>query len=85
MCPSWRGDNAGPALSVSEVEKIYQTVEKQFPNSTIFASNYDSFMSEVVKVKDTLPLYVGEIGDTWIQGCTSFKLLQRKNTISFVF
>lgn len=67
----WRGDNAGPPTSVSEVKSSFDTVRKAFPGAKVIASTLDAFASELEKVKDALPLVTGEIGDSWIWGVGS--------------
>ena len=64
-----RGDNSGPP-SALEVLRICHTPEL-FPGARVVASGYDQFVRELVKYKSALPVYGGEIGDTWIQGVAS--------------
>ena len=65
-----RGDNSGPP-SALEVLRNYATLHELFPGARVVASGYDQFVSELVKYKSGLPVYSGEIGDTWIQGVAS--------------
>ena len=65
-----RGDNSGPP-SAMEVLRNYAKLSELFPSAKIVASGYDEFVRELVKYKSALPVYSGEIGDTWIQGVAS--------------
>eukprot|EP01118_Nematostelium_gracile_P005782 TRINITY_DN1838_c0_g1_i1.p1 TRINITY_DN1838_c0_g1~~TRINITY_DN1838_c0_g1_i1.p1 ORF type:complete len:717 (-),score=180.87 TRINITY_DN1838_c0_g1_i1:73-2223(-) len=62
-----RNDNGGPP-PLDEVLGYYQTLQKQFPNANITASDFDSFVHKLDTVKDSLPIIDLEIGDTWIHG-----------------
>eukprot|EP00026_Physarum_polycephalum_P003968 Phypoly_transcript_03985.p1 GENE.Phypoly_transcript_03985~~Phypoly_transcript_03985.p1 ORF type:complete len:714 (+),score=74.06 Phypoly_transcript_03985:89-2230(+) len=70
LCWDFRGDNAGPP-AIPEVRETFATVEKEFPGANVFASTYDEFIAYVLPLKDQLPVYTGEIGDTWIYGVAS--------------
>ena len=63
-------DNSGPPSSL-EVTKNYATLKELFPGATILASDYDSFVLELMQHQDGLPIVSGEIGDTWIYGTAS--------------
>ena len=65
-----RGDNSGPPMA-GEVLRNYAILQELFPGAKIVASGYDAFVSELIKYKSLLPVYTGEIGDTWIQGVAS--------------
>ena len=63
------GDNGGLPTADQVVTK-WASLQKTFPNALIQASSLDDFTREVLKKGDlsTLPLVVGEIGDSWIYG-----------------
>lgn len=78
LCSSWKQDNEGPP-GVDEVVEVYQKVRRTFPSAQkVVSSGFDDFTSQVVAAledgsldKDQLPLFEGEIGDSWIGGLAS--------------
>lgn len=73
LCCAWRGDNAGPH-SIDEIEAIYAQLHDQFPEAeTIEAGTLDDFIAVVQSALPELdlPVFTGEIGDTWIHGIGS--------------
>jgi hypothetical protein len=83
MIPCWNGDNKGPQTS-SQVLSIFSTVQSMFPGANVYASTFDAFFDQVETVKESLPMFTGETGDTWIFGIASdpkklaqFRALQR--------
>src|SRR4051812_4242317 len=64
LLTAWRSDNAGPA-SVAEVVDTYASIRKSFPNAKVFASTFDTFVDELEKISDRLPVVELESGDTW--------------------
>ena len=72
--PAWRGDNAGPADSVEEIEADFAAVRAIFPGAAVFASTLDNFTSHLVgnaSLLAQLPRVSSEIGDTWLHGSAS--------------
>jgi len=70
----WRGDNAGPPTSVSEVQGDWKTIQQAFPGAQIVASTLDNYTSIVNSRPDVLallPVITSEIGDTWLHGSVS--------------
>ena len=65
-----RGDNSGPP-SVDEVKRNYAILKGYFPSANIVASSYDNFVLDLLDFKSQLPVFSGEIGDTWIHGAAS--------------
>ena len=65
-----RKDNSGPP-SVNEVMQNYATLMELFPQANVVASGYDTFVNKLTALKSQLPIYRGEIGDTWIHGVSS--------------
>lgn len=63
-------DNTGPQ-NLTQVLQGWANVRTQFPNATIFASSLETFAARLETVKHTLPVYSGEIGDSWIYGAPS--------------
>lgn len=76
-----RGDNSGPA-DPDEVVRNYDYIKKQFPTAKqIKESTFDAFVANLLQRQDivnTLPVFTGEIGDTWLYGVPSdpLKVLQ---------
>lgn len=60
-------DNIGPP-SKEELEGVFQSLLKEYPNAQIAASTLDDFAKGLENIKNTLPVIKGEIGDTWIHG-----------------
>ncbi|CAD7700287.1 unnamed protein product [Ostreobium quekettii] len=65
-----RGDNSGPP-SIENVTSTYAVIKDLFPNARIVASGYDEFVERLEMHKSQLPVFTGEIGDTWIHGAAS--------------
>eukprot|EP01028_Stygiella_incarcerata_P006800 TRINITY_DN276_c0_g2_i6.p2 TRINITY_DN276_c0_g2~~TRINITY_DN276_c0_g2_i6.p2 ORF type:complete len:816 (+),score=194.97 TRINITY_DN276_c0_g2_i6:533-2980(+) len=70
LCTAFRGDNAGPP-DVEEVLGDIALLEAEFLGSEIQGSTFDAFMEKLQIVRDKLPHFSEEIGDTWIYGCAS--------------
>lgn len=76
---AWRGDNAGPAESVEEVQGWWTTIQQQFPTATsIVAATFDDFVAKLATVQPLLPVLDTEIGDTWIYGVPSDPVKQAR-------
>ncbi len=74
-------DNLGPQ-TCEEVKALYKEIEARYPGAQIHAATLNE-VADAVKPAD-LPVYDGEIGDTWIYGMASdpkklaaFRELQR--------
>ncbi len=65
-----RGDNSGPH-TLAEIASIYGKLRALYPGAVIKASNLSEVATAVDRVRTHLPVVTGEIGDTWIYGCTS--------------
>ena len=63
---AFRTDNSGPPRSLEEIHSAFDILERQFEGARVFASTFDVFVNSIKK--ESLPVVVGEIGDTWIQG-----------------
>jgi len=70
-------DNIGPPDLNSVITAIdkYQTM---LPNTNIHISTLDDFGRKLYKVKESLPVFKSEIGDTWIHGIASDPLRTSK-------
>lgn len=66
---AFRTDNSGPPVSLDEIWSVYTILREQFDEAHVFASTLDIFVKSINE--ETLPVVVGEIGDTWIQGIAS--------------
>lgn len=71
MCPCFRTDNRGPPDSTDEVIKDLDTIRQEYPQASVFASTWDAFTAELEAAKASLPVYTGEVGDTWMYGAPS--------------
>ncbi|MGN1123935.1 MAG: DUF5054 domain-containing protein [Eubacterium sp.] len=63
-------DNHG-APSPEKVLNKLNAIQKEFPDYEVCAGTLDDFAEIVWQYKDKLPVYDGEIGDTWIHGSAS--------------
>lgn len=63
-------DNHG-APSPQKVLDKFNKIQSQFPNYEITAGTMDDFADIIWQYKDKLPVFEGEIGDTWIHGAAS--------------
>ena len=65
-----RGDNSGPP-GLLEIARNFAALRLEYPDADIIPSGYDAFVNKLLEVKSQLPVYTGEIGDTWIYGVAS--------------
>src|SRR5262249_7684728 len=63
-------DNHGPQTP-DQAEAAIKTVQDEFPSATVEASTLDAFAASLSRVKGSLPVITGELGDTWIHGVGS--------------
>jgi len=63
-------DNEG-APTTEQVFEKWEELREQFPNAEIVASPYEPFFEELEAVREDLPIFVDEIGDTWSHGVAS--------------
>lgn len=76
----WRGDNAGPPLSVDEVVADFKSIAATFPGAEIVASTLDDFTALLTPaVTAQLPVIEAELGDTWLFGSASDPLKSAMN------
>ena len=80
---AFTNDNEGPQTPEA-VQAIFARVRRQYPEAQVCASTLDAFASALLPLKSSLPVFTGEIGDTWIHGVGTdpqkvarFRLLQR--------
>eukprot|EP01084_Bolivina_argentea_P260303 439542_1 len=71
---AWNSDNKGP-MNEAQILSVYNQTRYNFPNAkNIFATTFDTFIDELEKRSDiiqSLPIYDGEIGNTWNYGAAS--------------
>ncbi len=60
-------DNHG-APSPQKVLDHFDEIQKQYPGYEITAGTMDDFADIIWEVRDKLPVFEGEMGDTWIHG-----------------
>ena len=72
IATAWRVDNSGPH-GADEALNILHQVQRSFPNATtVVASTFDAFVEEALApARASLPVFTGEIGDTWFWGVPS--------------
>ena len=65
----------------------FRAFASMFPNAKIAGGSMDSFWTKLEAVKETLPVFTGEVADTWIYGVQSdpwkvaaFRAMQREWT-----
>lgn len=63
-------DNHGAPSSEKVKEKI-ESIKKEFPCYEVTAGSIDDFAKVIWEKRDSLPVYEGEIADTWIHGSAS--------------
>ncbi|KAL6758170.1 hypothetical protein V8C86DRAFT_1553898 [Haematococcus lacustris] len=76
LCVSWRNDNMGPPLDLAEYTRIMSHVRAQFsPTTQVTASSFQAYAHALLAKVDAgalqLPVFTGEVGDTWIHGAAS--------------
>jgi Domain of unknown function (DUF5054) len=65
-----RNDNSGPH-TLEEIKAIYAKLRAQFPGATVEASTLSDVAAAMEPYRAQLPVFTGEIGDTWIYGIPS--------------
>lgn len=60
-------DNCGPQ-NAEEILKIYRELHEKYPEAEIKAANLNDVAALVSTIAPELPVFEGEIGDTWIHG-----------------
>lgn len=63
-------DNHG-APSPEKVMNKFNKIQSQFPDYEVTAGTMDDFADVIWQYKNKLPVYEGEIGDTWIHGAAT--------------
>lgn len=63
-------DNHGAPSPEKVMEKI-DSIKKEYPTYQVSAGTLDEYAEAIWSQKDKLPVYEGEIGDTWIHGSAS--------------
>ncbi|WP_263373264.1 DUF5054 domain-containing protein [Granulicella aggregans] len=65
-----RNDNSGPH-TLEEIRAIYGKLRAQFPEAKVEASTLSDVAAAMEPYRAQLPIFTGEIGDTWIYGIPS--------------
>ena len=60
-------DNHGPQKP-AEVIATFHALRERFPNAEVRASTMDAFAAALERVRESLPVFTAELGDTWIHG-----------------
>lgn len=60
-------DNLG-GRSVEQVKEIFAKLREEFPDAELVAADLNDVALAVREIKDTLPIFTDEIGDSWIHG-----------------
>ena len=80
LCFAHTHDNCGPQ-SKEEIIKVYEEIQKKFPDYTLKAATLNDVAERVRNIKN-IPVIEKEIGDTWIHGAaTDPKKLSRYRNI----
>jgi len=66
-------DNNGPH-SIRQIKEIYAEAKAKYPNAIIAATSLNEVAKDLRKMKDKIPIFTSEIGDTWIYGFGSSPL-----------
>lgn len=74
---NFTGDNHGPH-SYAQVKEIYAGLHKRYPNAQLIAASFNEIATELLEIKESLPVVTSEIGDTWIYGCGSSPIRMAK-------
>lgn len=69
LCFAHTHDNAGPQ-SKEEIIKVYEEIQKKFPDYTLKAATLNDVAERVRNIKN-IPVVEKEIGDTWIHGAAT--------------
>jgi hypothetical protein len=80
---AFTNDNLGPQTPEA-VRDIFKQAQRDYPQAEVVASNLDAYARALLQIKDSLPVFTQEIGDTWIHGVgtdpkkvAQFRTLQR--------
>ena len=46
-------------------------MRKEFPDAKLKASTFENYFTALSTIRDKLPVFEQEVGDTWIQGIAS--------------
>lgn len=63
-------DNHGAPAPTKILEK-FSAIEQKFPGYTVEAGTMDDFADVIWEARDKLPVFTGELGDTWIHGAAT--------------
>ncbi len=69
VCFAHTNDNMGPQ-SKEEIINIYRDIQAEFPDYSIKAATLNEVAERIEQIKD-IPIFEGEIGDTWIHGAAT--------------
>lgn len=69
VCFAHTNDNMGPQ-SKEEIISIYNDIQRKYPNHSIKAATLNDVAERIKNIKD-IPIFEGEIGDTWIHGAAT--------------
>ena len=89
LCYAFRTDNSGPPISTDEVIRDLDFVRTQFPQvpmnaviltvnhvqAQVFASTYDAFISDILPIRDQLPVITTEFGVALLDSSTALLTL----------
>ena len=64
------GDNAGPPAAET-LNELFGKLSEEFPGASLVAADLNTVALAVRNIKDALPVFTEELGDTWIQGVGS--------------
>jgi hypothetical protein len=64
---AFTNDNEGPQ-SPEYVSEIFHLTRQRFPQAEVVGSTLDAFAAALARIKPSLPVVTGEIGNSWIHG-----------------
>ena len=53
---------------LQEILGVYEILRKEFPDAKLHASTFEKYFEALNKIRNKLPVFDKEVGDTWMQG-----------------
>ena len=53
---------------LQEILGVYEILRKEFPDAKLQASTFEKYFAALSKIRNKLPVFDKEVGDTWMQG-----------------
>ncbi len=78
LCINVWGDNGG-VPTLAELHEFLDGLRERFPAARLQMASLSDVANAMETVRDNLPVWTGEIGDTWIHGAASDPLLMAQS------